>query len=165
MLTDLPQAKLSARVFDLLAHVPDPEIPVLSLIDLGIIRALRPGPPPTLIVTPTYSGCPASIAINQSIRVALDNAGFDDVQIKTELSPAWTTDWISEAGRKKLHAYGIAPPETAAGRLARKDTLPAICPQCGSASTSEISRFGSTPCKALWRCNHCAEPFDRFKCI
>jgi ring-1,2-phenylacetyl-CoA epoxidase subunit PaaD len=165
MLTDLPPAALSAKVFDLLANVPDPEIPVISLTDLGIIRALRPGPPPTLIVTPTYSGCPASIAINQSIRAALDHAGLAEIEIKTELAPAWTTDWISDSGRKKLLAYGIAPPETAAARLERQDKQPAICPQCGSASTSEISRFGSTPCKALWRCHHCAEPFDRFKCI
>lgn len=164
-LADVPPGGLAARVFALLANVPDPEIPVISLTDLGIIRALRPGTPPILIITPTYSGCPASIAINQSIRAALDNAGFGEIMIKTELSPAWTTDWMTEAGREKLRAYGIAPPETAAARLERRDKLPAVCPQCGSAQTSEISRFGSTPCKALWRCNDCAEPFDRFKCI
>jgi len=159
------QTDLSARIFDLLSHVADPEIPVISLTDLGIIRELRPGPPPTLIVTPTYSGCPASLVINRSIRDALDTAGLAEIAIKTELSPAWTTDWISAAGREKLHAYGIAPPETAQDRLARRDAAPAICPQCGSAATREISRFGSTPCKALWRCLDCAEPFDRFKCI
>jgi ring-1,2-phenylacetyl-CoA epoxidase subunit PaaD len=156
---------LSAQVFALMDQVPDPEIPVISLTDLGIIRELRPGTPPVLVVTPTYSGCPASIAINKSIRQALDEAGLSDVQIKTELSPAWTTDWISEAGREKLRAYGIAPPETAAQRLAHRDSAPALCPQCRSAHTAEISRFGSTPCKALWRCLDCAEPFDRFKCI
>lgn len=148
-----------------MSQVPDPEIPVISLTDLGIIRELRPGTPPVLVVTPTYSGCPASIAINQSIRKALDEAGLSDVEIKTELSPAWTTDWITESGRDKLRAYGIAPPETAAQRLAHRDSAPALCPQCGSTHTAEISRFGSTPCKALWRCLDCAEPFDRFKCI
>ncbi|MEE3503805.1 1,2-phenylacetyl-CoA epoxidase subunit PaaD [Acidiphilium acidophilum] len=163
MVTDSPT--LSARILALLATVPDPEIPVISLTDLGIIRELRAGNPPELVITPTYSGCPASIAIQTSIRQALDSAGLTEVQIKTELSPAWTTDWISQAGREKLLAYGIAPPETAQDRLKFKDTAPAICPQCGSANTQEISRFGSTPCKALWRCLDCAEPFDRFKCI
>jgi len=156
---------LEARVFALLADVPDPEIPVLSLMDLGIIRALRPGTPPELVITPTYSGCPASVAIQLSIRQALDAAGLADIRIKTELSPAWTTDWISQDGRRKLLAYGIAPPETAQDRLNLKGDAPATCPQCGSAHTREISRYGSTPCKALWRCLDCAEPFDRFKCL
>jgi len=156
---------LEARIFALLSHVPDPEIPVISLTDLGIVRAVRLGPPPVVVITPTYSGCPASLVISQSIRRALDEAGLSGVEIKTELSPAWTTDWISDAGRRKLRAYGIAPPETAAARLAGKAAAPAFCPQCGSARTAEISRFGSTPCKALWRCLDCAEPFDRFKCI
>ncbi len=161
----MPAACLSAEIFALMAQLPDPEIPVISLADLGIIREVRDGAPPILVITPTYSGCPASIAINSAIRAALDDAGFTDMQIKTELSPAWTTDWISAAGREKLRAYGIAPPETAQDRLARKNEAPAKCPQCGSAATREISRFGSTPCKALWRCLDCAEPFDRFKCI
>ncbi len=156
---------LSARIFNLLADVPDPEIPAISLVDLGIIREIRDGAPPVLVITPTYSGCPASIAIHASIRAALDEAGLRDIAIKTELSPAWTTDWISAAGREKLRAYGIAPPESAQDRLARRDAAPALCPQCNSARTAEISRFGSTPCKALWRCLDCAEPFDRFKCI
>ncbi len=156
---------LSARIFGLLANVPDPEIPVISLVDLGIIREVRNGTPAVLVITPTYSGCPASIAINQNIRAALDADGLRDVVVKTELSPAWTTDWISAAGREKLRAYGIAPPESAQERLARRDAAPAICPQCASGRTAEISRFGSTPCKALWRCLDCAEPFDRFKCI
>jgi ring-1,2-phenylacetyl-CoA epoxidase subunit PaaD len=165
VLSEPPQAALAARIFDLLSDVPDPEIPVLSLIDLGIIRELRAGVPPSLIITPTYSGCPASMVINQSIRSALDAAGLGDIVIKTELAPAWTTDWITQAGRAKLRAYGIAPPETAAERLARKQFEPACCPQCGSRATALISQFGSTPCKSLWRCLDCAEPFDRFKCI
>ncbi len=156
---------IATRIFDVLAQVPDPEIPVISLVDLGIVREVRDGDPPVLVITPTYSGCPASLVINQQIRTALDAAGLADVAVKTELSPAWTTDWISAAGREKLRAYGIAPPETAQDRLARRDAAPATCPQCGSGRTAEISRFGSTPCKALWRCLDCAEPFDRFKCI
>jgi len=158
-------AALSDRVFKLLAGVPDPEIPVMSLVDLGIVREVRDGTPPVLVITPTYSGCPASLAINASIRAALDGDGLADMVVKTELAPAWTTDWISAAGQEKLRAYGIAPPETAAERRQRRDTAPAVCPQCGSGRTAEISRFGSTPCKALWRCLDCAEPFDRFKCI
>lgn len=165
MLGEATQTGLAARVFELLSHVEDPEIPVISLTDLGVIREVREGSPDVLVITPTYSGCPASIAIEASIRAALDAAGLSAMRIKTELSPAWTTDWISAAGREALRAYGIAPPETAEGRLARRDEAPATCPQCGSGATREISRFGSTPCKALWRCLDCAEPFDRFKCI
>ncbi len=156
---------LAERVLAVLGEVPDPEIPVISLTDLGIIREVRSGHPPEVVITPTYSGCPASIAIQLSIRQALDDAGLSEVEIRTELSPPWTTDWISESGRQKLLAYGIAPPETAEGRLKLRGDAPAICPQCGSAHTQEISRYGSTPCKALWRCLDCAEPFDRFKCI
>jgi ring-1,2-phenylacetyl-CoA epoxidase subunit PaaD len=152
----------SAEIFAVLAGVPDPEIPVISLVELGIVREVRDD---EVVITPTYSGCPASFEINRSIRAALDGAGFGEVRIRTALAPAWTTDWISEAGREKLRKYGIAPPETPAGRLRRLDEAPALCPQCGSARTAEISRFGSTPCKALWRCLECAEPFDRFKCI
>jgi ring-1,2-phenylacetyl-CoA epoxidase subunit PaaD len=156
---------LEARVFALLADVPDPEIPVLSLMDLGIIRTLRLNTPPELVITPTYSGCPASLAIQLAIRQTLDAAGLMDIRIKTELSPPWTTDWITDDGRAKLLAYGIAPPETAQDRLALKGDAPATCPQCSSTHTQEISRYGSTPCKALWRCLDCAEPFDRFKCL
>jgi ring-1,2-phenylacetyl-CoA epoxidase subunit PaaD len=156
---------LRERIFALLAQLPDPEIPVISLVDLGIVREVREGTPPVLVITPTYSGCPASMVINQQIRAALDADGLGDVVVKTELSPAWTTDWISDAGRAALLRYGIAPPETARGRLAGRDAAAALCPQCGSGRTAEISRFGSTPCKALWRCLDCAEPFDRFKCI
>ena len=106
-------------------------------------------------ITPTYSGCPATVAIEQSIREALDSAGYRETAIETVISPPWTTDWISEEGREKLRRYGIAPPDPGA-------TTP--CPQCGSTETEEVSRFGSTPCKAQWRCKDCLEPFDRFKC-
>ena len=134
-----------------LAHVMDPEIPVVSILDLGIVRDVTDR---TVTVTPTYSGCPATHAIEQDIRAALDANGFRDVTIVTTLTPPWTTDWISEAGKAALAAYGIAPPSTG----------PVTCPQCGSTETTEVSRFGSTPCKAQWRCTNCGEPFDRFKC-
>jgi ring-1,2-phenylacetyl-CoA epoxidase subunit PaaD len=142
------------RIWSLLEAVPDPEIPVISLVDLGIVREVHPD---RIVLTPTYTGCPATLVIETMVRIALDEAGLGHVRIETTLSPPWTTDWISEEGRRKLHAYGIAPP-TPAGQQAVE------CPQCGSSHTEEISRFGSTPCKALWRCRACAEPFDHFKC-
>ena len=141
-----------ADIERILAGVPDPEIPVVSVIDLGIVREVTPD---QVTITPTYSGCPATSVIELSILQALAAGGFEDVKVVTALAPAWTTDWISEEGRRKLEAYGIAPPST---------SETATCPQCGSTATEEISRFGSTPCKALWRCSDCLEPFDRFKC-
>ena len=145
---------LKEIVFDLLRQVPDPEIPCVSVVDLGIVRDLRDGAPPTLVITPTYTGCPATIAIEHDIRAALDRGGHDNIIIETALAPPWTTDWISDAGREKLRAYGIAPP---GGQSV-------ACPRCGTLHTEEISRFGSTPCKSLFRCLDCGEPFDRFKC-
>lgn len=142
------------EILPVLALVADPEIPVLSVLDLGIIRGMREDPP-TLLITPTYSGCPATHAIESAIRKALDEAGFQAVGIETVLNPPWTTDWITAAGAEKLRAYGIAPPT--------RDPK-AQCPQCTGRDTVEISRFGSTPCKALWQCRTCGEPFDRFKC-
>lgn len=150
-----------ARIRELLRHVPDPEIPVVSVLDLGIVRNVSGD---AVTITPTYTGCPATLAIEQGIRRALDSAGFAHVAIHTTLSPPWSTDWISEEGREKLRAYGIAPPPPGAGASALKNEQPATCPRCASRNTEEISRFGSTPCKALWRCRACAEPFDRFKC-
>jgi ring-1,2-phenylacetyl-CoA epoxidase subunit PaaD len=138
----------------LLESVPDPEIPVVSIVDLGIVRDVSPD---RVLITPTYTGCPATQAIERDIRGALDAAGYRAVRIETTLSPPWTTDWISEEGRRKLRAYGIAPPLPAGQRAVE-------CPQCGSTQTEEISRFGSTPCKAQWRCRDCLEPFDLFKC-
>jgi ring-1,2-phenylacetyl-CoA epoxidase subunit PaaD len=123
-------------------------------VDLGIVREVDAASR-RVVITPTYTGCPAAQIIERDLRSALDAAGYRDWSIETTLSPAWTTDWISEAGKQKLRAYGIAPP-TPRGEVA--------CPQCGSMATEEISRFGSTPCKALWRCTACAEPFDLFKC-
>ncbi|HEX9963729.1 MAG TPA: 1,2-phenylacetyl-CoA epoxidase subunit PaaD [Allosphingosinicella sp.] len=141
----------TAAIRAVLDEVPDPEIPAISVVELGIVRAVEPG---RVVITPTYTGCPAAQVIERDIRDALDTAGYRHVRIETALSPAWTTDWISAEGRAKLRAYGIAPPTRAAVE----------CPQCGSADTEEISRFGSTPCKSLWRCRACAEPFDLFKC-
>jgi ring-1,2-phenylacetyl-CoA epoxidase subunit PaaD len=143
-----------AAIMAVLETVPDPEIPVLSITDLGIVRGVVPDPP-RVLVSPTYTGCPATQAIEQNIREALDSAGFGNVSIERVLFPPWTTDWITPRGRERLHAYGIAPPSTSAT---------AQCPQCGSTDTEEVSRFGATPCKAQWRCNACLEPFDRFKC-
>ena len=135
-----------------LRDVPDPEIPAVSVLDLGIVRSVDDE---KVVITPTYSGCPATLFIEQSIRAALDAAGYHTVAIETRLAPPWTTDWISDAGKEKLRAYGIAPPDLA---------KTATCPQCGSTDTEEVSRFGSTPCKSQWRCTACLEPFDRFKC-
>lgn len=149
------------RISAVLANVPDPEIPAVSVVDLGIVREVSER---RVLITPTYTGCPATLAIEQAIRAALDASGFTNVAIETALSPPWSTDWISEEGREKLRAYGIAPPPKGAAAAALKNQAPAECPRCGSRNTEEISRFGSTPCKALWRCKACAEPFDRFKC-
>ena len=140
-------------IWQVLEQVSDPEIPVISVVDLGIVRAVEPG---RVTITPTYTGCPATQVIERDIRDALDAAGYRDVAIETVLAPPWTTEWITPAGREKLHAYGIAPPVPRRG--------PVACPQCGSTETEEVSRFGSTPCKAQWRCRACSEPFDLFKC-
>lgn len=154
MVMVLERSDIAARIGAVLAQVPDPEIPVVSLVDLGILREVHPT---HVVLTPTYTGCPATFAIETMVRVALDRAGFGDVRIETALSPPWTTDWITEQGRAKLKAYGIAPPILAG-------THAVECPQCGSVETQEVSRFGSTPCKAQWRCRDCLEPFDLFKC-
>lgn len=152
------------RVLELLDTVPDPEIPVVSVVDLGIVREVDPARS-VVRITPTYSGCPATMAIERSIRDTLDAAGLEFFAIETVLSPPWSTDWISAAGLEKLRAYGIAPPPQGASRVAlRAGGDPVACPRCASHRTEEISRFGSTPCKALWRCVDCLEPFDRFKC-
>jgi ring-1,2-phenylacetyl-CoA epoxidase subunit PaaD len=143
-----------AAVLAALAHIPDPEIPVLTIGDLGIVRGFV-ADPPRVRISPTYTGCPATVAIEHSIREALDKAGFEEVHIERVLFPPWTTDWITARGRERLHKYGIAPPSPSAT---------AQCPQCGSSDTEEVSRFGATPCKAQWRCKSCLEPFARFKC-
>ncbi|MEZ5922071.1 MAG: 1,2-phenylacetyl-CoA epoxidase subunit PaaD [Parvularculaceae bacterium] len=147
-----------------LADVPDPEIPVLSVVDLGIVRGVQwKGNRLTIAVTPTYSGCPATAVISLEIAEAIRRRGVDDVKIETCLSPAWSTDWISDEGRAKLKAYGIAPPVADARCVGDLKNPIVECPHCGSAATEQVSRFGSTPCKAHWRCRDCLEPFDYFK--
>ena len=148
-MTDTPENV--GAIMAVLDDVMDPEIPVISITDLGIVRNVDAR---RVLITPTYSGCPASHAIEMLIRNALDSNGFREVMIETTLSPPWTTDWMTEAGKAALLAYGIAPPH---------DVPTATCPQCGSTDTEEVSRFGSTPCKSLWRCKSCLEPFDRIK--
>jgi ring-1,2-phenylacetyl-CoA epoxidase subunit PaaD len=149
--------------------VPDPELPVLTLGDLGVIRGVRVTSDGTVEVdiTPTYTGCPAMAVIADDVRAALRRAGAGQIRISTVLAPAWTTGWMSETGRRKLREYGIAPPGSAAHAAEGpvKLAFSARCPHCGSADTREVSHFGSTPCKALWTCRSCAEPFDSFKAI
>jgi ring-1,2-phenylacetyl-CoA epoxidase subunit PaaD len=153
-----------AAVRRLLESVPDPEIPVLSVVDLGIVRAIRfDGERLIVSLTPTYSGCPATAVIALSVEAALRAAGYEDVTIETQIAPAWTTDWISAEGRAKLKAYGIAPPAEGASCAGVLAAGAVSCPHCGSAATEEVSRYGSTPCKAHWRCRDCLEPFDYFK--
>ena len=168
-------APTAEQVRDVLALVHDPEIPVITIEDLGILRDVAvEGKHVTVTITPTYSGCPAMDEIRDDIRTALAGDGWDDVEVRTVLSPAWTTDWMSEDGRRKLRAFGIAPPATqAAGpvlvQLGRRPgsaspaPAPVECPQCGSADTEELTRFGSTSCKSMWRCRSCREPFDHFR--
>ena len=154
------------RAWNAAASVVDPEIPVLTVADLGVLRDVRiENGRAEAIITPTYSGCPAMNMIALEIEVALEKAGFANPKITTVLSPAWSTDWMSAEGRAKLSAYGIAPPAVGAGRRALFGEEAVACPRCGSADTARISEFGSTACKALYRCKTCAEPFDYFKCI
>jgi ring-1,2-phenylacetyl-CoA epoxidase subunit PaaD len=149
-----------------LDEVADPEIPVLSITDLGIVRDVDVGEEVTVALTPTYSGCPATEAIEHSVVEALRERGVEKVKIRRVLSPAWTTDWISPEAREKLRAYGIAPPERGAGKRALfYGTRKIACPRCGSTDTEVVSEFGSTACKAAYRCVDCLEPFEYFKCI
>jgi ring-1,2-phenylacetyl-CoA epoxidase subunit PaaD len=149
-----------------LGQVADPEIPVLSITDLGIVRDVEVGERVTVALSPTYSGCPATEVIEQSVLDALHDHGVEDVEIKRVLSPPWTTDWISDEGRDKLRRYGIAPPEAGAGKRALlHGERQVACPRCGAVATELVSEFGSTACKASYRCSECLEPFEYFKCI
>ena len=152
MVDDLARARAIA------AQIPDPEIPVITISDLGILRDVR-SEEGTLIVSiiPTYSGCPAMDVISSDIRAALEGAGFTKTRVETLMSPAWSTDLMSDEGRQKLKEFGIAPPQD--------NALAPPCPLCGSDQTEKLSQFGSTACKALWRCTSCREPFDYFKCL
>jgi ring-1,2-phenylacetyl-CoA epoxidase subunit PaaD len=155
------------EIWQLLDQVTDPEVPVLTILDLGVVRAVHKEKDALeIIITPTYSGCPAMDMIEVGIRAVLQENGYDNVSVKTVLSPAWTTEWISENGRKKLKEYGIAPPE---GKTVDKSVLFAEdkkiqCPHCDSRNTQMKSQFGSTACKSLYQCQDCKEPFDYFKC-
>jgi ring-1,2-phenylacetyl-CoA epoxidase subunit PaaD len=145
--------------------VADPEIPVLTIADLGVLRDVRVADGRIEVdITPTYCGCPAMNMIAVEIELALEQAGFGRATVNTVLTPAWTTDWMSEDGRAKLEAYGIAPPVKGSGRRALFGIETVPCPRCGSTDTAAIADFGSTACKALWRCTACREPFDYFKC-
>ena len=145
------------QILEWLSEVADPEIPVLTIMDLGIVRDVDCSAGVTVSLTPTYSGCPATEVIESSVAAALQERGVEDVRIRRVLSPPWTTDWITPEGREKLRVYGIAPPE-------RRDR-PTACPRCGSDQTELVSEFGSTACKAAWKCLDCLEPFEYFKCL
>lgn len=152
------------------AAVTDPEVPVLTIEDLGVLRDVdvdASGDRVTVTLTPTYSGCPALEAMRDDVVLALTAAGFDDVEVRTTLSPAWTTDWMTDAGKRKLTEFGIAPPTGRAslGQGPIRLRMAVKCPQCGSLDTREVARFGSTSCKALYECRGCLEPFDHFKVL
>jgi ring-1,2-phenylacetyl-CoA epoxidase subunit PaaD len=158
-------ADLRQRAWNIAARVVDPEIPVLTIADLGVLRdvAVNDGCV-EIAITPTYSGCPAMNMITLEIELALEREGIRHSKVRTVLSPAWTTDWMSDDGRRKLKDYGIAPPQAGSGRRALFGEQTVACPLCGSDNTEVLSEFGSTSCKALWRCKNCREPFDYFKC-
>lgn len=162
----LEQTRLERAAWEAAASVVDPEIPAVTVADLGILRGVTvSGNKAIAEVTPTYSGCPAVLAIELAVETALLEAGFE-AEIKRVYSPAWTTDWITLEGRKKLKAYGIAPPVKSSNSIRSLFGETQIeCPQCGSSETEKLSEFGSTACKALYRCTDCKEPFDYFKCI
>ncbi len=154
---------VEAKAWAWLDAVPDPELPLVTITDLGIVREIREdGDGLVVALTPTYSGCPATAVIEADVTRALHEHGIERVRIERRLAPAWTTDWITARGRERLHEHGIAPPGPT---LADGPLVSAIirCPRCASSNTSEISRFGSTPCKALYRCEDCREPFDYVK--
>ena len=146
------------QIWAWLEDVPDPEIPVLSVVDLGIVRSVTINDDVVkIVITPTYSGCPAMRVIALDIETALSERGVEHLELHTRIAPAWTTGWMSQKGRARLEEFGIAPPRAAGG--------PERCPRCRSGNVQKISQFGSTPCKAQWRCRDCLEPFDYFKCI
>mgnify|MGYP001820254925 FL=1 len=145
------------QILEWLSEVSDPEIPVLTITDLGIVRDVDCSEGVTVSLTPTYSGCPATEVIESSVAAALEERGVEDVRIRRVLSPPWTTDWITPVGREKLRVYGIAPPE--------RRERPIACPRCGSDKTDVVSEFGSTACKAAYKCLDCLEPFEYFKCL
>ncbi len=163
---DAKEGDAARMAYAAAAAVVDPEVPCVTIVDLGILRSVEmDGNVAVAKVTPTYSGCPAVLAIELSVEAALRDAGFE-ARVERVVSPAWTTDWITSEGREKLRAYGIAPPENASNSIrALFGETQVACPKCGSGDTERVSEFGSTACKALYRCTACREPFDYFKCI
>ncbi|MGH8176557.1 MAG: 1,2-phenylacetyl-CoA epoxidase subunit PaaD [Steroidobacter sp.] len=166
--TESSAARVERDVWRLLAEVPDPEIPVLSVVELGLIRYVRSDEAQRVAVgvSPTYTGCPATEVIQSAIRSRLETAGYDEISIDSVLSPPWTSDWLTESAREKLKEYGIAPPAHAVSHPRHVFREPEVqCPRCDSPRSQLVSEFGSTPCKALYRCSACLEPFEYFKCI
>lgn len=163
----LDAARLRERAWTAAAAVVDPELPVLTIEDLGVLREVRVSGEGKVeaLITPTYLGCPAMNMITLEVELALERAGFAKPKVTTVMSPAWSTDWMSESGKEKLREFGIAPPLAKAGRRALFGEENVACPSCKSTDTERISEFASTSCKALWRCKACSEPFDYFKCI
>jgi len=161
-----PAEALRRLAYEAAARVPDPEVPCVTVADLGILRSVEIEDGVAVAkVTPTYSGCPAVLAIELAVEAALRDAGFE-ARVERVISPAWTTDWITAEGRRKLREYGIAPPVEGSNSIrALFGETQVTCPQCGSGETERVSEFGSTACKALYRCTACREPFDYFKCI
>jgi len=156
---------LRERALEAAASVVDPEIPVLTIADLGVLRDVTvEGDTVEVVITPTYSGCPAMNMIAVEIDLALQRAGIAGARVRTVLSPAWTTDWLTENGRRKLTEYGVAPPAPGGGRRALFGVEVVACPRCAATDTRVLAEFGSTSCKALWQCQACREPFDYFKC-
>ena len=153
------------NIWKILEQVTDPEVPVLTITDLGIVRDVKLNDDEVeVIITPTYTGCPAMDMIAMNIKLALFENGYHKIKITSVLAPAWTTDWMSEDGKRKLKEYGIAPPQSESERFKRPESFRVQCPQCNSYNTKCISEFGSTACKALYQCSDCKEPFDYFKC-
>jgi ring-1,2-phenylacetyl-CoA epoxidase subunit PaaD len=160
------RSDLEQQVWTWLSAVPDPEIPILSVVELGMVRAVAVSEQLVNVeVAPTYSGCPATEVIEESILTCLREKGLTNASVKRVLFPPWTTDWISAAGREKLRAYGIAPPVGNAGKRALLGKGAVHCPRCGNDQTTLVSEFGSTACKASYKCDECLEPFEYFKCI
>lgn len=161
--------KTKENIYSLLSEIPDPEIPVISIVELGVIRDVKFSDEKTIevVITPTYSGCPAMKQMEDDVRKKLLENGFETVKINTVYNPAWTTDWLSEEAKLKLQKYGIAPPEESTNdkSFLTGKTKNVTCPRCKSTKTQLVSQFGSTACKALYKCNDCLEAFDYFKCI
>ncbi|WP_374764201.1 1,2-phenylacetyl-CoA epoxidase subunit PaaD [Yunchengibacter salinarum] len=163
-----PETAAEENVWEILDDVLDPEVPAVSVVDLGVVRAVRvEGKAVTIDLTPTYTGCPATILIGELVKAAVESGGYGPVTVNTVLSPAWTTDWITARGRQRLKDYGIAPPVGQSGGRAALfgGDVHVTCPHCGSQATERVSEFGSTACKAMYRCTDCREPFEYFKCI